>query len=60
MLKETETEETIVFSVIFLSLVEFRLGGDRPPGPPPGYAFGLCPPLEFGQKIWAETRAESG
>ena len=35
MLKETETEETIVFFVTFLSLVAFRLGGrGGPPGPP--------------------------
>ena len=34
MLKETETEETIVFFVAFLSLVAFQLGGPRPPGPP--------------------------
>ena len=40
MLKETETEETIVFFVIFLSLVEFRLGGPGPLPLPPGYAYG--------------------
>ena len=33
MLKETETEETIVFFVTFLSLVAFQLGG-RAPLPP--------------------------
>ena len=32
MLKETETEETIVFLVTFLSLVAFQLGGG-PPAP---------------------------
>ena len=37
MLKEIETEETIVFFVAFLSLVAFQLGGGGPPGPP-GYA----------------------
>ena len=35
MLKETETDETIVFFVTFLSLVAFQFGGG--PGP--------CPPL---------------
>ena len=39
MLKETETEETIVFFVTFLSLVAFQLGRrDRAPAPP-GYAY---------------------
>ena len=39
MLKETETKETIVFFVLFLSLVAFQLGGEPgPPGTPPGYA----------------------
>ena len=37
MLKETETEETIVFFVtFFLSLVAFQFG--EPGLPPPGYA----------------------
>ena len=36
MLKETETEETIVIFVTFLSLLAFQLGG----GAYPGYAFG--------------------
>ena len=31
LLKETETEETILFFVTFLSLVEFRLGGRADP-----------------------------
>ena len=40
MLKETETEVTIVFFVTFLSLVAFQLGGGPgPPGPPSGYAY---------------------
>ena len=40
MLKETETEETIVFFVTFLSMVAFQLGGPRPLGPPtPCYAY---------------------
>ena len=40
MLKETETEETIVFFVAFLSLVAVQLGGGRAPClPPPGYAY---------------------
>ena len=34
MLKETETEETIVFFVTFLSLVAFQLGGRRAPCAP--------------------------
>ena len=34
MLKETETEETIVFFETFLSLVAFQLGGPAPLGPP--------------------------
>ena len=37
MLKETETEETIVFFVTFLSLVAFQLGGGG--RAPPGYAY---------------------
>ena len=41
LLKETESEETIVFFVTFLSLVAFQLGGGAgPPGPSPGYAYG--------------------
>ena len=45
LVKETETEETIVFFVTFLSLVAFQLGGVGP-GPPPGYAYGaMAPPL---------------
>ena len=34
MLKETETEETIVFFVTILSLVAFQSGGGRAPCPP--------------------------
>ena len=52
MLKETETEETIVFFVTFLSLAAFQLGRGGPgplphppPPPPPGYAYDLCPPM---------------
>ena len=33
MLKETETEETIVFFVTFLPLVAFQLGGGGSPAP---------------------------
>ena len=40
MLKETKTEETIVFFVTFLSLVAFQLGGPGPPAPP-GYTYVL-------------------
>ena len=39
MLKETETEETIVFFVTFLSFVAFQLGGRAPWPPPLGYAY---------------------
>ena len=46
MLKETETEKTIVYFEIFLSLEAFKLGGERQspaplPPPPPGYAYDL-------------------
>ena len=34
MLKETETEETILFLVIFLSLVAFQMGGRGLHAPP--------------------------
>ena len=40
MLKETETEETVVFFVTFLSLVAFQLEWARAQGPLPGYAYG--------------------
>ena len=46
MLEETESEETIGFFVIFLSLVAFQLGEARGPSPPPppppplGYTYG--------------------
>ena len=40
MLKNTETEETMVFFVTFLSLVASQLGGGPGPlGPPSGYAY---------------------
>ena len=35
LLKETKTEETVVFFVTFLSLVAFQLGEARAPCPPP-------------------------
>ena len=35
MLKKTETEETIVFFVTFLSLVGFQWGEAESPDPPP-------------------------
>ena len=41
MLKETETEETIVFFVTFFSLVAFQLGGGAGPWAPFGYAYGF-------------------
>ena len=37
-LKETQTEETIVFFLTFLSLGALQLGGG-PLAPPPGYAY---------------------
>ena len=47
MLKKTETEETIVFFVTFLSLVAFQLRGGAGPLP-------LPPPLAtpMGQVSW--------
>ena len=45
MLKETETEQTIVFFMTFLSLV--AIGGPGPLGLPPGYIYApqkkICP-----------------
>ena len=44
MLKETETEETIVFFVAFLSLAAIQSGGRvlwAPPFYPLGYAYGF-------------------
>ena len=53
MLKETETEETIVFFATFLSLVGFQLGGGgRAPCPPPGYAYQSYPILFRNLKIF--------
>ena len=46
VLKETETEKTIVFFVKFLSLVAFQLGRARAPCPP-GYAY-ASDPQSFG------------
>ena len=43
MLKETKTEETIVFFVTFLSLVAFQLGGGAGTLGPLGYAYGYGP-----------------
>ena len=40
MLKETETEETIVFFMTFLSLVAFQLAGEGGLPPPSGGAYG--------------------
>ena len=39
MLKETQTEETIVFFVTFLSLGAFQWGAGPLPPLPPGYAY---------------------
>ena len=47
MLKETKTEETIVFFVTFLSLVAFQLGCPGPLGPPSGYAYAAQYPRPF-------------
>ena len=43
LLKETETEETIVFFVTFFIIGSISIGGGggRAPGPPPGYAYGV-------------------
>ena len=46
MLKKTETEETIVFFVTFLSLVAFQLRGGRAPCPSPPLA------TPMGQVSW--------
>ena len=55
MLKETETEDTVVFFVTFLSLVAFQLGGPGPPGPPPGFAYAI----KYGEiKIWDSISSE--
>ena len=51
MLKKTETEETILFFVTFLSLVAFRLEGSGPTGPPSGYAYN---PAVFGNAATSE------
>ena len=45
MLKETETEETIVFFVTFLSLVAFQMGEAGPLPPTPGYAYAYHLPI---------------
>ena len=52
MLKKTETEETIVFFVTFLSLVAFQLGG---PGPP--LWLRLCPGV---RNFWKKTNNKCG
>ena len=46
MLKETETEETIVFFVTFLSLVAVQLEGALAPH---GYAYGLVVTMKMHQ-----------
>ena len=51
MLKETETEETIVFFVTFLSLVIFQLGGAGPLGPPLATPLDLTPFSQVISKI---------
>ena len=45
MLKETETEETIVFFYEIFIIGTFQLGGPGPPGPPPWLR--LCPQKKF-------------
>ena len=47
-LKETETEETVVFFVMFLSLVAFQLGREAFP---PGYAYGLITDLKLKMSV---------
>ena len=42
LLKETETEETIVFFVTFFIIGSISIGGGAGPWPPPpGYAYGV-------------------
>ena len=56
MRKETETEETIVFFVTFLSLIAFQLGvGAGPLPPPPGYTY----VSRIGQFIYNHLRASN-
>ena len=61
MLKETETEETIGFVSLFLSLVAFQLGGGVALGPS-GYAYGfvitrqVCSHTNY--KIWLNQTAK--
>ena len=49
MLKETKTEETILFFMTFLSLVAFQLGGPGPLSLPSAYVYPPkknCPRLD--------------
>ena len=56
MLKETKTEETIVFFVTFLSLVAFQLGGGaRDPWAPP-----LATPMIGGSFFCISQRCRMG
>ena len=50
MPKETETEETIVFFVTFLSLVAFQLRGGGPPGLP------LATPMPYFQLNYHQSQ----
>ena len=58
MLKETETEETVVFFVTFLSLVTFQLGGGGPGplGPPSSYAYVLNAGTLPEQNFWGQQK----
>ena len=51
MLKETETEETIVFFMTFLSLVAFQLDGGRAP-----WASPLATPMPPEKKFCPQPR----
>ena len=57
ILKETETEETIVFFVTFLLLVAFQWGG-RGLGPLP-YPFGYAYVFRIGQFIYNHLRVSN-
>ena len=58
MLEETETEETIGFFVIFLSLVTFQLRGRGGPLGPPGYTYVLGSFVLEMKKLSATSEAQ--
>ena len=55
MLKETKTEETIAFFVIFLSLVAFQLGGPGPPLATPMYPVEAKQSTRCGGPAWQKV-----